>query len=440
MADFSEWGGGGGVSSAIADQGIMSQTNARNAMLPGALQLQQAEIQMQPAKMMNLMAESGLRLAEAGLKNEALRQTKLMSAAMSSMSQGPGTDQGTSTGPDGQPTTDQTGNVIKTNTPIDAMINAQSNMLNVAMKNGAVDAAMHVASNLQALMGHAATLQKNQWEMKHQEHVANLDKIQRAGALLNGVDDQDSFDNAASQWYKEFKEPAPFANPNNPNWALPYSPKIVDSLQQKTLSYKDKLAADNREATLALKEDNLARMQRYNDTIADLRRQVVQVSQDREQRLATTGGKVSEPNPRQVQDAADYIQAEDPRFKDLSGDNLKLFNVFAKDVTYEANKIRKANPGIKYSESLAQAFDKNKDRLDIIAPPTLKIPFTNIDTGISTGSTTLKLNKGGVGQGTQDNPITVGPGFDPRAVKEGNYYLKDGKLGKVVNGRVELVQ
>ena len=51
IPDFSAWGQPAGVPAGIADMNVLSQTNARNALLPGELALQQGQIEAQPTEL-----------------------------------------------------------------------------------------------------------------------------------------------------------------------------------------------------------------------------------------------------------------------------------------------------------------------------------------------------------------------------------------------------
>lgn len=413
------WGAPGGISQAIGDQNVLSQTQARDAMLPGAIQLQQGQINKQPYEIMNLMANTGLHAAEAGLKNESLRQMKAMSEAMQGFAAGQA--------PEG---TD----------PTDFMLGMTGNLVKKAVSVGAVDAAEKMMSNYQQIAGHKASTDRNKIMELHAQHQIRLDKINSAGSFLNGVSDQDSADEAAQQWLKTFGEPAPFASKNNPNWAVPYVPEMYQKMQEQSLTYKQKLDADLKDEVQKYKEQNRDLLLGSKNITNQLTQAKLDLAKTIEERRTQQGGKVSEPSPRQVQDAKDYIVDEDPRLDKLPTASAKLLNIHAKDVAYKAAQLRAANRGLEWSEALAQAADSMRDKLDILTTEPTKIPFTGIGIPGTGGDTTLKLKRGGGDTaGTRTNPIPVTQGFDPRAVKEGNYYINNGKLGVVKNGRVELV-
>lgn len=404
------WGAPGGISQAVGDMSTMSQTSSRDAMLPGALALQQeqildhpvdraykqGQIAKQPAEIMNLLASSGLRMAEAGLKNEVLRQVKIMSEAMSSMSMGGDVD---------------------SMDPLDAMIAVQGNMAKAAIKSGAVEAAGKITQNLEQLLGHKATIDRTKAQTKHQEYLEKLDKVNNVGRFLNGVEDQATADEAAQAWFKEFKEPAPFSNPNNPNWAIPFNERRFQRMRDQTLTYQQKLMADNREDKLINADRDFARKKQLDTAMDGWKQAQIDLAREREDRLARGGGKSREPSTREVEDASNFISSDDPRFKDLSGENKKLFGVISKSVVYEAKKIYdKGGGSLTYDEALGEAWEGQRGKLEFIAPKlSVKIPFT--DTTLSVGDPTLKL------KGSSADNITKALPLAPEGERvQGQYY------------------
>lgn len=356
MADFAEWGGGGGISQAIADQGSIAHANLQraqtamsNAQLPYAPQKMQADI-------MQSLSTAALHTADAGLRAESLRQVKGMSAAMQALGEGRPTETG------GDPT--------------DPLIDMAGNMVRAAVRSGSVKDAETWASSYNQLIGHKNTAMKNQAEAKHreqQERLGDYDEIARQVDIIQALplDQQVPAYKEMNRYFtQKRKEPVPWRD-------LPWNPQTAEILKNAALSQKDKVANDykqwRQESTDAYRDI------KADNAILGRKLELMRIENQERQFEARkkAGGAVAKEKPvgmpsKAMETAVAGIIKTD--YPDLKGPGV---SAIITDIAAEAKEAMIKNPGLRPSDAYARAYQNNKERLDGVDAPGTGRSFKN---------------------------------------------------------------
>lgn len=339
MMDLFGGNPGGGISQAIADQGQIANTGltqSKNAMLQAELPYAGQKAQ---ADVMNTLASAALHTADAGLRNESLRQVKGMSEAMQRLGQGQ--DAGTS---------DQN--------PMSLMIDMAGKMVYAAKSVGAVNDMEKWAGTYSQLVSHDNAAKKNAADARRAEHaerISDYDEIARQVDIIQALplDQQVPAYNQMNRYFTDKrKEPVPWGN-------MQWSPQTAEVLRSAALSQKDKANIEYKDQLIDAR--NQAREARVTHNI--MTENLAQTRMDnqrlRDEAREKAGGKaIGNPNKSQVDAAAALIKDAYPVSK---GANLTSL---ATDIAAGAKDIMDKNRGMRPSEALAKAFLDSRDSLD----------------------------------------------------------------------------
>lgn len=208
-------------------------------------------------------------------------------------------------------------------------------------KAGQPSKAALYAQHAAAAAAHEATVSAAQFREAASKTKLQGEQFKMAQGLLGGVTNAETWADANSMFEKQTGQPSPFKD-------IPYDPKVVKLLQDaSTTAYQKQQLALRAEAVKAsvanVKSEIGSRATRDSVALERLR-----VTQQREGRLAKTGGKdIGAPNKAETT-AADKLLGD----TGLEGDER---DAAAFSIASEARVLRRKNPGISADEALRQA-------------------------------------------------------------------------------------
>lgn len=393
MPDFAEWGGGGGISSAIADQNTIALTGLHNAQTAMAeAQLPYIGRKMQ-ADIMNTLATAGLHTVDTSIKQEALRRTKALADEMQRLASG---DQSTTAGGSTDPT--------------DMMMGMSKNMVQASMRAGAVQDAEQWAGRYTQMQGHKNTALKQAAQAKmaeNRERLQDFDEVSRRVDMIQALplDQQIPAYNDMNRYFEaKRKEPVPWAN-------LQWSPQTAEILKNAALTQKQKIDAQ-------FKDERAQYLQDRTSSILDLREQKLELDKQkaendrlrREKLDKVAGDKAATPSKDEVNAARDLIRSDYP---DIKGPDLQSA---AEDIAFKAKDLRTKNPGVSPAEARARAYLDVKENLDTKSSST-NILGVDIP-GTASKSTVYRKTRPGA---SPDLAMPIPD--DPSARKEGSWYI-----------------
>lgn len=353
MSDFSEWGGGGGVSTAINDLNTMSQTNARDALLPGQLAAQPVDLahtqaltrrldsqtMSEPAHMLNTLAQANLHMEQAGLAKQGREQTERLVVDMKKWA----ADQ-------------QAG--IDAGKPPPSLTEATTSMAMMAAGAGAPKAALDLLHLGSQNYGHDNTRFLNKLKAEEQQHKTEQAEMDWFERTVRQVNNDKDWEDARAAFSLKFGQPAPFGN-------LPFTPELRDKVADLTLTHKQKLDQDFKQQ----RQDDLQAARDARNQLGQaqlrVREQAAQLAEEKFKSTVKSGGKLTgEPSKQSLEAVRSLVKEDNP--KALSADNLDTTNIFIRDVASEAKNLRLTNPAIKPGVAESMAYQKMKDSLNIV--------------------------------------------------------------------------
>ncbi len=348
MADFSEWGGGGGISSAIADQHTIAQTGLTQAQTA----MSQAQLPYVPGKMyaetLNALAQAGLHTADAGLKQEALMQTRAMSQAMKDAM-----------------AKRQSSGVADSTDPTDLFIDMAGGMVRSALSVGATNDAQHWSSALNQAVGHKNTALETAAKAAREELLGQTQAFDLAARQVDMIsalplDRQvEAYNMMNRHFAQQGKKPVPWAD-------LQWSPQTAELIKQGALSQKEKANQDYKDTLLDLKEQALREKIRYDQQLVDARKTTADLQRERDEAKAKLGGKdVGMPSKTELDLARAVVLQNYPDLKSMD------LSTISTDIAAQAKWMRTKRPGAyTLEQSINKTFMENKDKIETtVAPP-----------------------------------------------------------------------
>lgn len=403
------FGGPGGTSLAINDLGQMARTNLENFQVQRGQALLPGELSMQPIQMQHQAALGRLATAEAGVQEQNLRESQAMAAAMQGMSQG---GQAGQAGPGGVPPD-----------PLQVL----PSMINAGFQAGAVRRSMDLLKDYQVLVGHRNAAEAQAARARWQDSQTLKNSYDWVGRNMPNVQSQDDLDRLSQEYSALYPQYAQKLGQPSPWAGKVYSPELVKSYADYGMTQSQKLAEQARIDAAATRE-------RIANQNADLRYAQIlakaeadkQKQADAEARAKAGGKNLGQPSKDLVAEAARLIKRENPDAK-ISSDDLMSF---ATSIASDATATMQNNRAVRPDQALYRAYGEKKGDLETT-------PGTSGVLGFGATPPVTKYKPKQFAPGTQNNPIPAVSGVKP---EEGKYYIRNGQLGVVKNGQVELVQ
>lgn len=182
-------------------------------------------------------------------------------------------------------------------------------------------------------------------------------RTQQAEAMaqhFGGATDQASLDLANRLYEFQTGQRSPLSD-------VPYSPELIESLNQSALSAKERLDLEEK----YLSRQNLAgyrkrRLEQF-DTENDIRDKNYRLRKDTaERRAKVTGGTgrlpSAEPKEAEIKQVKNLIQRDFPFMADAKGTDASAMSDAAYTVAAEARALMRANPALSTSAAINQAY------------------------------------------------------------------------------------
>lgn len=183
--------------------------------------------------------------------------------------------------------------------------------------------------------------------------TAQQKEVDMLGRLLGDVTDQASWERANNLYAFNTNNPSPWAG-------VPYSPELVNQLQAAALTRKDQIQTQINSANAkSLRAFRNIRLRQHDDALA-LQERRLEIAEDREDRLAKTGGgkAVASPQTGEIQEAARLIKRDFGKL-DATDTMNAAFSVAA-----EAKALRRQNPALDAETALQRAYKSARERGD----------------------------------------------------------------------------
>lgn len=243
----------------------------------------------------------------------------------------------------------------------------------------------------------------------NQQALAAKTELEMTDRLLNGVNDQQSWDAANSLFKQMTGRPSPFEG-------MDYNPTFVAHLQQHTLSLKDKLDLGIKQYNANTARENADSNKSFREFRQGVLTKDAETRRMREDRLQKGGGKnadVGVPGKTELDGALSSIKSQ---FPNLPADEA---NSAAFSIASRARALRKATPGMDADQALDRAIIEAKAQGQLsTVDDTYKV------LGIPVmGGKHSHYSKGGTGDGAGSNPGNPIVGSPPEPQRKvGSYY------------------
>lgn len=297
--------------------------------------LRAAQVTAIPGQIQERAALTRLHGAQAGEKELEVEVRRSM---MSLMQQAYGGQPMSPVGPDGQPRT-------------------QADMLDdlsqLSLRAGDVKGGADLAGKASLIRMHDASAALSQVRGGVLALTAQQKEVDMLGRLLGDVTDQASWERANNLYAFNTNNPSPWAG-------VPYSPELVNQLKAAALSRKDQIQTQisdvNAKSLRAFRNIRL----KQHDRALDLTERRTEIAEDREGRLAKTGGgrAVASPQTGEIQEAARLIKRDFGKL-DAADTMNAAFSVAA-----EAKALRRQNPALDAETALQRSYKSARERGD----------------------------------------------------------------------------
>lgn len=405
------FGAPAGISQAIQDEGTIAQADyvrGKTAMLPADLahmQAQTAHLNAQttsipseiearrlkmdidrrkaPAEIEKLWSEVGENVAQTDASTYALQEAKALKEAMIEASQ----NGGFAVDAEGKP------------------VSMASSIARVGMRllSGGFSSAADKAFNQASLMaGHDTSQDRLTFEKRKAELEEDLKMYELVGHRTPWITNQQQLNDLNADITKRSGKPPPWGH-------LPYSPELVQTLNDSSLKYSER-------ANFQLKEEKALfdqRQRELRNTVDDLRLQLDKTKFEWQKEKGERDKKAGVISPAGASDVDAVMQLaiqQNPKLKELKGQDAAALDQFSRSVADEAKKIYKQHDGaLSMEQARYKALTSNMEQLTV---------------GSDWGSTTVKYDAKGVG--TREVPLP--DSGDASTRKEGKWYNVKGKV------------
>jgi hypothetical protein len=309
----------------------MQGQQTKNALAQGQLAVQP---QMLQAEYLSTMASARLHAVQAGIGEEQLRESGIL--ANVAMGRTPGSS-------------------VDMSQPMSSRMMQLSSQV---LERGAPVLGLKLYEDSIRMLGAENSAKKSAADAMRAEQRADLldmEKVERAWRMVETPEDVQKLTAEFRQTHKG--EPAPWENLVQKG--LPVS-VMRDIMRDQTLSYKDKLAEeDRRTREKAVEEDRKARNS-MTETLRNIQQQQADTAKQRADDAKKRGEIVPEPNTAEVKAAESLIKAD---FPDI---NPYLSQRVALEIAEAAKAARVRNPGINMREARSAAYQEAKKRLSTL--------------------------------------------------------------------------
>lgn len=189
-----------------------------------------------------------------------------------------------------------------------------------------------------------STLQRNSAYIKNQHLTRQMKEMTLFANLLDGVNDQASWQRANAAFMLETGQRTKWAN-------MPYNPRVVQALKDGVLSQKDKMSIMSSRAKIQYDQS----MDTYHDQELALRKQSNEIAEQRNKFREKNGGKSKAPAAQALQAVSDLIVSD--YGKGAGQENIRIY---ARPIAERATEILKKNPTLTLSEAASQAYQEAK--------------------------------------------------------------------------------
>lgn len=360
--DFSEWGGGGGISSAIGDLNTLATTSMHQQatlrdqqMLPGDLQLQRGKLAQQPAELFKTLAETRQLIAKAGLEEQTLEQVGIYSKALKAFALGEQNKQGL-VDPDTGVITPSRG--LTPPKPSEVLLK----LSNLAGESGYVSGMIDMAGKATTMSGHESAdrlTKAREAEHQHQIDQGKMDWLERNTRMF--ATSPQGWANVNEQYRQKFGEFSPFSG-------VQWTPDLSDELGDYTLSFKQKKDQEFKDQKQDDLNDYRDSNSRLTKTITEINKTVEKIQGAQNETKAKSGGKPYEPTKASIQSivsmAREDLEEANPDL--YKGANKQIVDRWARDVASVAQDIRQKNRTIEPGVAESQAYQQMKGALLVV--------------------------------------------------------------------------
>jgi hypothetical protein len=194
------------------------------------------------------------------------------------------------------------------------------------------------------------------------------EQAENLAQFFGGAGSQDEWDMANRLYSFQTGQQSPFAN-------VPFNEEVVDALNQRALSAKERYdladKAATRENTKRYRDERLKDFDEQNK----IRRERLRLEREREERLRKSGGSARLPSadakPAEIKQVKDMIRKDFPQ----AGDAAEELNTAAFTIASEARAKLRANPALSSSAAINQAYAEAVKNGDIEADMGTTIPL-----------------------------------------------------------------
>ena len=333
MADFSEWG-------AEASPNRLMQRDTLEALKGGAsVQEALGRIAMQPAELRYKTLQGDKLQFEIDQDKQV---AELMRAAFGGQAADPSAVESGTVGAEGLRLEQS---ALR---PQTSLADKFGNAAEIFAGAGQVKRAQELAKTASTLRQQQAAAISSQTTALLNQLKITRENAENLAQFFGGAGSQEELDQANRLYQFQTGQPSPFQN-------VPFSEDLIDGLNQRALSAKERFDLADKAATrLNLKTYRDARLGQF-ETENRIREERLRLNREREERLRKQGGgrlPSADPKPDEIRQVKAMIRKDFPMAKDFADE----MGTAAFTIAAEARAKMRANPALSPSAALNQAY------------------------------------------------------------------------------------
>jgi hypothetical protein len=184
------------------------------------------------------------------------------------------------------------------------------------------------------------------------------EQAENLAQFFGGAGGQDEWDMANRLYSFQTGQQSPFAN-------VPFNEEVVDALNQRALSAKDRYdladKAATRENTKRYRDERLKDFDEQNK----IRKEQLRLNREREERLKKAGGTTRLPSADPKNTEIDHVKSLLKKDFPAANDDAQELNTAAFTIAAEARAKLRANPALSPSAAINQAYTEAMQQGDI---------------------------------------------------------------------------
>lgn len=291
-----------------------------------------------------------------------------------------------------------------------------NNLAELAIGSGLVTKGMKILEETSQIEQRRASQRSSETQASLNAMKMLRDEAENMAQFFGGVKSQQELDMANDLFRFQTGKPSPFAN-------IPYDPEIINSLNQRALSAKERYDLAEKTAHNRALEEHQRLRRGQHDRTANIAEERLKLEREREERLRKQGDARAaaaraprrvEAKREDVQEAGRIILQDFPKADEINYDGFKSAR---ESIASEAAALLQRNPALSRAQALRQAYTQARQGGDF-----------EFEQGYFGGATGGKFNFTGGGRTPE---TALPPPKELSSLKKDRYYFNArGQVGR----------